>query len=274
MPKHIPSEKDGVAFRSLTIAISTLFLIVACSNHRDGSITVPITAPTQIIPTATPTVTQVAPTVAPLPTSTVVPLPPQTPSKDELDRARLLMLQSFDFFTGPNIVAIQAAGELGLQQSIIPLIELTRFVFEDHSINELGRVLQEFTGESIGGSEWAKWYQWLGDHPELKPLPGYVTGKGDIYSQIDDRFASFFVESDDRRIPMWAIQWGGVARDGIPPLEDPSVIRGDEISYLEPDDPVFGAVVNGEARAYPWRHMASHELANDVIQGKPVTVVF
>lgn len=73
---------------------------------------------------------------------------------------------------------------------------------------------------------------------------------------------------------MWAIQWGGVSRDGIPPLENPTVIRGDEISYLEPDNPVFGAVVNGEARGYPWRHLASHELANDVIQGKPVTVVF
>ena len=73
---------------------------------------------------------------------------------------------------------------------------------------------------------------------------------------------------------MWAVQWGGVARDGIPPLENPIIIRGDEASYLRLDDPVFGAVVNGEARAYPWRQMASHELANDVIQGRPVTVVF
>jgi hypothetical protein len=52
------------------------------------------------------------------------------------------------------------------------------------------------------------------------------------------------------------------------------VIKGVEAEYLRLDDPVFGAVVNGEARGYPWRQMASHELANDVIQGKPVTVVF
>ena len=109
-----------------------------------------------------------------------------------MERARGLMLQSFDLFTGPNTVAIHEAGDMGLQQSIIPLIELTRFVFEDHVINELGRVLQELTGASFIGSEWDMWYQWLGDHPELEPLFGYGTWKGDLYSQIDERFASFF----------------------------------------------------------------------------------
>jgi hypothetical protein len=62
------------------------------------------------------------------------------------------MLQSFDLFTGANLLAIQQAGELGVQQSIIPLIELTRFVFEDHAVNELGRALQKLTGASIGGA--------------------------------------------------------------------------------------------------------------------------
>ena len=253
---------------ALFVAVSLLVILAAaCGSSDDGSLT-----PTDIPPVPTSIVT--APTAVRIPTPTVIPLPPQNPTQEELDRARGLMLQSFDFFTGPNTIAIQEAGELGLQQSIIPLIELTRFVFEDHAINELGRVLQELTGAPFGGSGWDKWYRWLGNHPELEPLFGYVTWKGDLYSQIDERFASFFVESEDRRIPMWAIQWGGVSRDGIPPLENPTVIRGDEISYLEPDDPVFGAVVNGEARAYPWRHMASHELANDVIQGRPVTVVF
>ncbi len=267
VPKHIPIGKPGVTIRSVAALISVLFLFVACSSSNDGSVKEPV-------PTAIPTAISVPPTAAPLPTPTVVPLPAQNPLREDLNSARLLMLQSFDFTTGANVVAIQEAGELGVQQSIIPLIELTRFVFEDYAINALGEVLQQLTGESFGGSEWAKWYKWLGEHPELQPLPGYVTWKGDLYSQIDGRFKSFFVEEADRRIPMWAIQWGGVGVDGIPPLENPTIIRGDEISYLEPDDPVFGAVVNGEARAYPWRHLASHELANDVIQGKPVTVVF
>ncbi len=183
------------------------------------------------------------------------------------------MRRSFDFTFGPNADAIEAAGVLGVKQSIIPLIELSRFVFEDRTVTKLGNALNKLTGETFGGSAWGKWYRWLGEHPELEPLSGYTAWKGDLYSQIDPRFASFFRESQDARIPLWAIQWGGVQRDGIPPLENPTVIKGAEADYLRLDDPVFGAVVNGESRAYPWRQMASHELANDVIQAKPVTVV-
>ncbi len=213
-----------------------------------------------------------APTRVPTPTPT--PLEPKVSTQEEIDRARLLMLQSFDFFTGANVVAIQEIGELRVQSSIIPMIELTRFVFEDYTITQLGETLKKLTGEAFGGANWDAWYRWLGQHPEVEPPLGYTTWKGNIYSNIDKRFEDFFQEHQDARIPMWAIQWGGVARDGIPPLENPRIIRGAEAAYLRLDDPVFGAVVNGEARAYPWRQMASHELANDVIQGRPVTVVF
>jgi hypothetical protein len=265
MPSGSPLRMTGGGV-ALIVAIA---LATACSSES---------SPTPTLASAPPQATSARPTPSPAtelkPIATVTPLPPSDATQDELNRARLLMLQSFDFRIGANVVAIQQAGELGVQESIIPLIELSRFVFEDYTITELGTVLQNLTGQPFGGSEWAKWYRWLGEHPELKPLQGYTTWKGDLYSQIDPRFATFFEESQDTRIPMWGIQWGGVPLDGIPPLENPRVIRGDEAGYLRLDDPVFGAVVNGEARAYPWRHMASHELANDTIQGRPVTVVF
>ncbi len=209
-----------------------------------------------------------------VPAQTPTPLDPKISTPEDVDRARLLMIQSFDFFVGANVIAIQELGELGVQSSIIPLIELTRFVFEDYGVTQLGVALKKLTGEEIGGADWDAWYKWLGQHPEIEPPLGYTTWKGNIYSNIDERFQDFFQEHLDTRIPIWAIQWGGVVRDGIPPLEDPKIIRGTEAAYLQLDDPVFGALVNGEARAYPWRHMASHELANDVIQGNPVTVVF
>jgi hypothetical protein len=163
------------------------------------------------------------------------------------------MLQSFDFATGANVVAIQEAGKLGVQQSIIPLIELTRFVFEDYTINELGEELQLLTGESFRGSEWAKWYKWLGEHPELEPLAGYVTWKGDLYSQIDGRFASLFVEEADRRIPMWAIQWGGVGVDGIPPLENPTIIRAMKSR-------IWSQMTRSLVRSLTVRHEPTHEV--------------
>ena len=225
-------------------------------------------------PVATLTENVRAPLPTRVPTPTPIPLEKIISTQEDIDRARLLMLQSFDFWVGANVIAIQEIGELGVQSSIIPMIELTRFVFEDYTITQLGEALKKLTGEEFGGADWDAWYEWLGQHPEVEPPLGYTTWKGNIYSNIDERFVDFFQEHLDTRIPMWAIQWGGVIRDGIPPLENPEIIRGAEAGYLRLDDPVFGAVVNGEARAYPWRQMASHELANDVIQGNPVTVVF
>ena len=184
------------------------------------------------------------------------------------------MLESFDFFTGPNPVAIEELGDLGYRGSIIPLIELTRFVAYDNDIRVLAEALQKLTGQSFGGSESSSWYRWLGTRPDLEPIRGYVTWKGRIYSEIDDDFLHFFREDIDRRVPMWGVQWGGVHLDGIPPLENPKHISPDEATYLEPDDPVFGVSLGGEARAYPWRIMAWHELTNDVIGGRPVTFVF
>ena len=40
------------------------------------------------------------------------------------------------------------------------------------------------------------------------------------------------------------------------------------------DEVVFGAVVNGESRAYPVRILGHHELANDTLGGEPVSLVY
>jgi hypothetical protein len=43
---------------------------------------------------------------------------------------------------------------------------------------------------------------------------------------------------------------------------------------MTPDEIVFGAVIDGEAVAYPFRILGHHELANDTIAGTPVALVF
>ncbi len=167
---------------------------------------------------ATP-VAEITPAPAPtrVPTPTPIPLEKIISTQEDTDRARLLMLQSFDFWVGANVVAVQEIGELGVQSSIIPLIELTRFVFEDYTITQLGEALKKLTGEEFGGADWDAWYEWLGQHPEVEPPLGYTTWKGNIYSNIDERFVDFFQEHLDTRIPMWGIQWCGVARLCVPP---------------------------------------------------------
>ena len=45
-------------------------------------------------------------------------------------------------------------------------------------------------------------------------------------------------------------------------------------SYLNPDDPVFGVEINGDARAYPLRIANWHEMVNDVVGGVPVSLAY
>jgi len=76
-------------------------------------------------------------------------------------------------------------------------------------------------------------------------------------------------------VPQDQIVSGGPGKDGIPSLTNPevvSVVEGE--SFMEIQDLVLGVVVNGEARAYPHAVLWWHEIINDVLGGKPITVSF
>ena len=79
----------------------------------------------------------------------------------------------------------------------------------------------------------------------------------------------------------------GIGKDRIPSIDDPLFVASDDprlkelpISAYRPEEtpktideiPVIGYVENGEARAYPVGLLDRHELVNDRIGGKPVTV--
>ena len=70
------------------------------------------------------------------------------------------------------------------------------------------------------------------------------------------------------------IQWGGVARGGIPELNDPVRLPASSADWMTAEELVLGVVVDGEAMAYPVRILAHHELANDEIAGIPVSMVY
>ncbi len=87
-------------------------------------------------------------------------------------------------------------------------------------------------------------------------------------------------------IPVEQLQFG-IGKDAIPSIDDPMFVkpndprlkrigkshyRSDEkIGGLD-DIRVIGYVVDGEAKAYPTALLDRHELVNDTIAGKPVTV--
>ncbi|WP_282609904.1 DUF3179 domain-containing protein [Pelagibius sp. Alg239-R121] len=67
---------------------------------------------------------------------------------------------------------------------------------------------------------------------------------------------------------------GGPPKDGIPSIDRPKFVSVASVSDLAPTEPVVGLTVNGEARAYPLRILTWHEIVNDTIGGKPVTVTY
>ncbi len=69
----------------------------------------------------------------------------------------------------------------------------------------------------------------------------------------------------------------GIGKDTIPAIDQPKFVAihdEDELrkQHIDDDSAVIGYVNNGEAKAYPIRILRRHELVNDVVGGKPVTV--
>ena len=118
-----------------------------------------------------------------------------------------------------------------------------------------------------------RWNNWLWNEPEMLH-PDYHSFKASLYALIDPRFSDYFAEQMPRKIRLDEVVWGGVRQDGIPPLRQPKMIKAAEAEYLQEDNIVFGIEVNGDARAYPKRIMAWHEMFVDTVGGEPVTGVY
>ena len=68
---------------------------------------------------------------------------------------------------------------------------------------------------------------------------------------------------------------GGVPKDGIPAIKDPSFHPVGEEEALDPREPVMALDLEGaRARAYPLRYLMFHEIVNDTVAGRPVAVTF
>lgn len=98
--------------------------------------------------------------------------------------------------------------------------------------------------------------------------------QSDLFPQM------YFTRMDAPDYPVWDsfpeqhILSGGVPRDGIPSLMVPPFVAVDaaQATYVNENDLVLGAVVNGEVKAYPKKILWWHEIANDVIGEQSVTM--
>ena len=162
-----------------------------------------------------------------------------------------------------------AAGAQGrLADPVAPRPRSTEALIRDRLL----RFLSSRTGKSFG-DDLKAWRRWSWTLPE-DPHPEYPAFKGRLYARIDPRMASFFQSEVKPRIRLDEIDWGGVGVNGIPPLDQPKVVPAREAGHMGDRNVVFGIVVNGEARAYPKRILAWHEMALDTLGGVKLAVVY
>ncbi len=71
------------------------------------------------------------------------------------------------------------------------------------------------------------------------------------------------------------IMSGGPPRDGIPAVDNPQFIAAASETRLSGREPVITLELPGtRARAYPLRYLIWHEIVNDVVDGRPLTVTY
>ena len=187
------------------------------------------------------------------------------------------MWQMLDQFGSPNEAAVIAAGRNGHMGLVPVLVEVGSRTYDPAAALTVAEALEAITGETVGGDFVLKapWFSWMSrQNPPQVELDGFDEWRSELLSTIDPSFALFIYDDVQTRVPLWTIDWGGVVRDGIPPLEFPKTMPGNQVQFLNPDEPVFGVTINGESRAYPHRIMGWHELANDSLGGELITVVF
>lgn len=230
-------------------------------------------------PTATP-----PPPPTPAPTESGYPHPPTPLNADDLahlpDDPTELMLATLEH----SVADVGRKMAYSGNPAYIPvLLEFMRFQTNDEALVTLASFLVrirdgigegEFAIIPPGQAEWRWWQEWLGNHPEVAPPPGYAGWKGDLFSIIDPAMGAFIYEGVPATIRLEEIVWGGVRRDGIPDLRHPPALPPAQASYLAPDDRVFGVSINGEHRAYPLRVLNPHEMANDIVGGRPIALAY
>jgi len=140
------------------------------------------------------------------------------------------------------------------------------------SPRRVARFLESQTGQEFG-TDLEAWRQWVWSRP-YEPHADYADFKARLYALLDQRFTAFFRSPLSTAIRLDEIQWGGVPVNGIPALDHPAHLTADRAGYLDDGDIVFGLRVDGEARAYPKRILAWHELARDRVGERELAIVY
>jgi len=104
---------------------------------------------------------------------------------------------------------------------------------------------------------------------------GESSGGGSTVEAPAGAEREFETEFSEHSVSYEEISSGGVPKDGIPAIDEPRFVGvGEADEWLAAEEPVILVEVRGEARAYPLQVVTWHEIVNDWISGRPVTITF
>jgi len=203
---------------------------------------------------------------------------PKSSKKDNADSGNKPFPEMADFYGiligDPAMINLSLAN---LDQDwqpgyFIMLVETVNVARDEGALKQVVDFLQRKTGQQIG-VDFRAWYRWIWNQ-DFRPHPKYGNFKAWLYSEIAKNFSEYFSDERKASIRLDEIRWGGVPRDGIPPLKNPEMISVEQATYLEDSNVVFGISINGDVRAYPKRILAWHEMFKDTVGDVSINGVY
>ena len=105
-------------------------------------------------------------------------------------------------------------------------------------------------------------------------LSAFLLTHGALFAQ-SELPGNWKTDTSQSLIDLDELKKGGPPKDGIPSIDDPEVVSGEEAGrWISDAEPVIALSVNGTARAYPLQIMIWHEIVNEKIGDKELLVTF
>jgi hypothetical protein len=185
-----------------------------------------------------------------------------------------------DLFSHVEAVREEAHRALAVAKDPSLLAGLNDVLYYHYVVREPGnarkieKTMEAIAGERVGRDPRRGWAEWIGRHPEIQPREGYLAFKRSVFERYDPKFRGFLDPLFPLRIRPEEIEWGGVPKDGIPALDRPGFLEGAKTTFFKDGERVFGIVLGGQAKAYPHRILDAHEMANDIVGGRHVSLAY
>jgi Protein of unknown function (DUF3179) len=100
-------------------------------------------------------------------------------------------------------------------------------------------------------------------------------GGGAINETLSFDQSGWETDFSKHSVPLSEFQSGGPPRDGIPPVDEPKpTSQADAEEWLSEREPVLVVELAGQVRAYPVQILVWHEIVNDMLGGRPISVTY